>query len=264
MAKRIEPVTRIGREEGRAWKALEAHQKKVRELHLSELFANAPQRADKLTAEAAGIYFDYSKNRITPETLRLLIQLAEECELQEHIEAMFRGDKINITENRPALHVALRAPRQMSIVVNGENVVPRVHGVLEKMANFSNAVRTGLWLGHTANLNRNIVNIGIGGSDLGPVMAYDAVSYYSDRTLEFHAVLNSLAQIREELRCTALAGNVPVLMGLLSVCYTRFDGARAIAALPNDHNLRHLPAFLQHLLLERNGNSVSLAGSHVA
>jgi len=190
MAKRIEPVTRIGREEGRAWKALEAHQKKVRELHLSELFANAPQRADKLTAEAAGIYFDYSKNRITPETLRLLIQLAEECELQEHIEAMFRGDTINITENRPALHVALRAPRQMSIVVNGENVVPRVHGVLEKMANFSNAVRTGLWLGHTGKRIRNIVNIGIGGSDLGPVMAYDALRYYSDRTLEFRFVSN--------------------------------------------------------------------------
>src|SRR5438046_3545388 len=190
MAKRIEPVTRIGREEGRAWKALEAHQKKVRELHLSELFANAPQRADKLTAEAAGIYFDYSKNRITPETLRLLIQLAEECELHEHSEAMLRGYKINITGNRPALHVALRAPRQMSIVVNGENVVPRVHGVLEKMANFSNAVRTGLWLGHTGKRIRNIVNIGIGGSDLGPVMAYDALRYYSDRTLEFRFVSN--------------------------------------------------------------------------
>jgi len=377
MAKRIEPVTRIGREEGRAWKALEAHQKKVRELHLSELFANAPQRADKLTAEAAGIYFDYSKNRITPETLRLLIQLAEECELQEHIEAMFRGDKINITENRPALHVALRAPRQMSIVVNGENVVPRVHGVLENMANFSNAVRTGLWLGHTGKRIRNIVNIGIGGSDLGPVMAYDALRYYSDRTLEFrfvsnvdgtdfvettrsldpaetlfivssktfttletmtnahiarswllqafggdeksiarhfvavstnaegvasfgiaptsmfefwdwvggrysmmsavglstmiaigpehfHAMLSGFHQIDEHFRDTPFDRNVPVLMGLLSVWYTNFFDAPAIAVLPYDQYLRRFPAFLQQLTMESNGKSVSLDGTPVA
>src|SRR5262249_48848088 len=155
------------------------------------LFATDPQRAGDMTAEAAGLYFDYSKNFITAETLKLLIQLAVECELQDRIEAMFRREKINVTENRPVLHIALRAPKQMSILVNGENVVPRVHGVLEKMANFSNAVRTGLWLGHTGKRIRNIVNIGIGGSDLGPAMSYDALRYYSDRTLQFRFVSNA-------------------------------------------------------------------------
>ena len=173
-----------------AWKALESHHRKVLEIHLAELFGDDPQRAANMTVEAAGIYFDYSKNRITAETLQLLIQLAEECGLQERIEAMFRGDRINVTENRPVLHVALRAPEHSSIVVNGENVVPRVHGVLERMEGFSNAIRTGRWLGHTGKRIRNIVNIGIGGSDLGPVMAYEALKHYSDRTLEFRFVSN--------------------------------------------------------------------------
>ena len=187
---RVEQAARIDTEERRAWKALEAHHRKVREFHLSELFADDSKRATNMTVEAAGIYFDYSKNRITAETLQLLIQLAEECGLQERIDAMFRGDRINVTENRPVLHVALRAPRHASIVVNGENVVPRVHGVLERMAGFSNAIRTGRWLGHTGKRIRNIVNIGVGGSDLGPVIAYEALKHYSDRTLEFRFVSN--------------------------------------------------------------------------
>jgi glucose-6-phosphate isomerase len=187
---RVERATRIGTEEHRAWKALEAHYRKVREFHLSELFADDSRRAANMTLEAAGIYFDYSKNRITAETLQFLTQLAEECGLQERIDAMFRGERINVTENRPVLHVALRSPSQMSVVVNGENVVPRVHGVRERMEGFSNAIRTGRWLGHTGKRIRNIVNIGIGGSDLGPVMAYEALRHYSDRTLEFRFVSN--------------------------------------------------------------------------
>ena len=190
MATRIEPS--VGRRAGKrtAWKALEAHQKKVRELHLRELFANDPKRGERMTTEAAGIYFDYSKNRITDETLKLLLQLAEESRLRERIDAMFRGDKINVTEKRAVLHVALRAPREASIVVDGENVVSQVHAVPDKMADFSNRVRTGAWKGHTGKPIRNVVNIGIGGSDLGPVMAYEALRYYSDRGKTFRFVSN--------------------------------------------------------------------------
>ena len=146
--------------------------------------------ARRLTAEAAGIYLDYSKNRITDETLNLLVQLADECGLRARIEAMFRGDKINVTENRAVLHVALRAPKGASIVVDGENVVPQVHAVLDKMAAFSDRVRSGEWKGHTGKRIRNVVNIGIGGSDLGPVMAYEALRHYSDRSLTFRFVSN--------------------------------------------------------------------------
>ena len=167
MTKQIVPLT-----ERPAWKALEAHHKNVRELHLRKLFADNPKRGERMTAEAAGLYLDYSKNRITDETLKLLLQLAEESGLHERIDAMFRGEKINITENRAVLHVALRAPRGASIVVDGENVVPQVHAVLDKMADFSNRVRSGGWKGHTGKRIRNVINIGIGGSDLGPVMAY--------------------------------------------------------------------------------------------
>ncbi len=173
-----------------AWKALQAHYQKVRESHLRKLFADDPKRGERMTVEAMGIYLDYSKNRITDETLSLLLQLAEECELGARIEAMFRGEKINITENRAVLHVALRAPRDASIIVDGENVVPQVHAVLDKMADFSNRVRSGQWKGHTGKRIRNIVNIGIGGSDLGPVMAYEALRYYSERALTFRFVSN--------------------------------------------------------------------------
>jgi len=173
-----------------AWKALETHHQKVRELHLGELFADDPRRGERMTAEAVGIYLDYSKNRITDETLKLLLQLAEECGLRERIDAMFQGEKINVTENRAVLHVALRAPRGASVVVDGENVVPQVHAVLDKMADFSNQVRSGAWSGHSGKRIRNIVNIGIGGSDLGPVMAYEALRHYSDRTMTFRFVSN--------------------------------------------------------------------------
>ena len=173
-----------------AWKALEAHYEKVRELHLRKLFADDPKRGERMAVEAAGIYLDYSKNRITDETLRLLLQLAEECGLRARIDAMFRGEKINITENRAVLHVALRAPKEASIVVDGENVVPEVHAVLDKMADFSNRVRTGEWKGHTGKPIRNVINIGIGGSDLGPVMAYEALRHYSKRDMTFRFVSN--------------------------------------------------------------------------
>ena len=173
-----------------AWKALAAHHQKIQGVHLRELFANDPQRGERLTAEAAGIYLDYSKNRITDETLNLLVQLADECGLRARIEAMFRGDKINVTEDRAVLHVALRAPKGASIVIDGENVVPQVHAVLDKMAAFSDRVRSGEWKGHTGKRIRNVVNIGIGGSDLGPVMAYEALRHYSDRSLTFRFVSN--------------------------------------------------------------------------
>jgi glucose-6-phosphate isomerase len=173
-----------------SWKALESHHQKVRQSHLRKLFADDPKRGERLTTEAVGLYLDYSKNRITDETLKLLLQLAEESGLRARIDAMFRGDKINITENRAVLHVALRAPRSASIVVDGENVVPQVHAVLDKMADFSNRVRSGTWKGHTGKRIRNVINIGIGGSDLGPVMAYEALKYYSDRAMSFRFVSN--------------------------------------------------------------------------
>src|SRR6201997_615864 len=173
-----------------AWKALEAHYAKVRELHLRQLFADDPKRGERLTAEAVGLYLDYSKNRVTDETLKLLVQLADESGLRGRIDAMFRGDKINVTENRAVLHVALRSPRGASVVVDGENVVPQVHAVLDKMADFSNRVRSGAWKGHTGKRIRNVINIGIGGSDLGPVMAYEALKHYSERAMMFRFVSN--------------------------------------------------------------------------
>src|SRR5512133_3218420 len=162
----------------------------VRELHLRKLFADDPKRGERMTAEAMGLYLDYSKNRITDETLKLLLQLADESGLRERIDAMFRGEKINITENRAVLHVALRAPRGASIVVDGENVVPQVHAVLDKMADFSNRVRSGAWKGYTCKRIRNVINVGIGGSDLGPVMAHEALKHYSDRRMTFRFVSN--------------------------------------------------------------------------
>jgi glucose-6-phosphate isomerase len=173
-----------------AWKALEAHHEQVRGLHLRRLFADDPGRGDRLTAEAAGVFLDYSKNRITDETLTLLLQLAERSGLRARIEAMFRGDKINVSEKRAVLHVALRAPRGAKIVVDGEDVVSQVHAVLDRMSDFTERVRSGTWKGHTGKRIRNVVNIGIGGSDLGPVMAYEALRHYSDRAMTFRFVSN--------------------------------------------------------------------------
>jgi glucose-6-phosphate isomerase len=173
-----------------AWKALEAHYASVRELHLRKLFADDPRRGERMAAEAIGIYFDYSKHRVTDETLALLLKLAQESGLRARIDAMFRGDKINVTEKRAVLHVALRAPKGQSIVVDGEDVVPQVHAVLDKMAGFSNRVRSGEWKGHTGKRIRNVINVGIGGSDLGPVMAYEALRHYSQRDMTFRFVSN--------------------------------------------------------------------------
>jgi glucose-6-phosphate isomerase len=173
-----------------AWKALEKHSKEISKTTMRQLFDKDPQRGTRYTTEAVGIFLDYSKNRITDDTLKLLLQLAEERGLKQRIEAMFRGDKINVTENRAVLHVALRAPKGESIKVDGEDVVPAVHAVLDKMSAFSDKVRSGAWKGHTGKRIRNIINIGIGGSDLGPVMAYEALKYYSQRDLTFRFVSN--------------------------------------------------------------------------
>src|SRR5271170_4036410 len=179
------PLTQLS-----AWKALESHYQQIKDVHLRSLFADDATRGERLKAEAAGIYLDYSKHRITDETLSLLLKLAEESGLRERIDAMFSGEKINITENRAVLHVALRAPKGEKIVVDGEDVVPAVHAVLDKMSGFADRVRSGAWKGHTGKKIRNVVNIGIGGSDLGPVMAYEALKHYSQRDLVFRFVSN--------------------------------------------------------------------------
>ncbi len=173
-----------------AWKALVAHYATIGQRHLRQLFADDPQRGTRLTAEAAGLYLDYSKHRVTDETLQLLIALAEESGLRSRIDAMFRGEKINVTEGRAALHVALRAPRNERLLVDGVDVVPEVHAVLDRMAAFAEDVRRGQWRGHTGRAIRNIINIGIGGSDLGPVMAYQALRHYSQRDMTFRFVSN--------------------------------------------------------------------------
>src|SRR6202522_3244010 len=173
-----------------AWKALETHYEQVRNVPLRSLFSDDPGRAARFSIEAAGLFLDYSKNRITEETRKLLLQLAEQSGLRERIDAMFRGDKINVTEKRAVLHVALRAPKGEAILVDGQDVVPEVHAVLDKMSAFSDRVRSGNWKGHTGKRIRNVINIGIGGSDLGPVMAYEALKYYSDRSMVFRFVSN--------------------------------------------------------------------------
>ncbi|HKA02851.1 MAG TPA: glucose-6-phosphate isomerase [Acidimicrobiales bacterium] len=172
------------------WRALEAHHADIKDRHLRDLFAADPERGTRFTAEAAGVFLDYSKNRITVDTVRLLLALAEECGLRDRIDAMFSGDRINVTEDRPVLHVALRAPEGEHIYVDGHDVVPDVHEVLDRMATFSNRIRSGSWMGHTGRPIRNVINIGIGGSDLGPVMAYEALRFYSDRSLTFRFVSN--------------------------------------------------------------------------
>jgi glucose-6-phosphate isomerase len=173
-----------------AWSALDAHRKKMEKVHLRQLFARDPKRGEGMTAEGAGLFLDYSKNRATDETLKLLLKLAEQAELKQRIAAMFSGEKINVTEKRAVLHIALRAPKERSILVDGKNVVPDVHAVLKRMADFSDRVRSGAWKGHTGKRIRNVVNIGIGGSDLGPVMAYEALRHYSDRSMTFRFVSN--------------------------------------------------------------------------
>jgi glucose-6-phosphate isomerase len=173
-----------------AWTSLAKHSTEIKNVHLRDLFAKDATRGERFTGEAAGLFLDYSKNRLNETSLKLLLQLAEECDLRGRIEAMFRGERINITENRAVLHVALRAPKNATITLDGKNVVPEVHAVLDRMTAFSNRVRSGEWLGHTGKRIRNIVNIGIGGSDLGPVMAYEALKHYSDRALTFRFVSN--------------------------------------------------------------------------
>src|ERR1700722_12388504 len=190
MAAQVQPLTKAPKAGNAAWSALASHYKAASKLHLHQLFTDDPKRGERLTVEAVGLYLDYSKNRITDQTLQLLLQLAEESGLRSRIDAMFRGDKINVTEKRAVLHVALRAPEGTSIVVDGENVVPEVHAVLKKMADFSDRVRSGQWKGFTGKPIRNVVNVGIGGSDLGPVMAYEALKHYSDRGKTFRFVSN--------------------------------------------------------------------------
>src|SRR5580692_10974314 len=190
MAAQAQRLTKPPKTRQKAWSALASHYKKVSKLHLQQLFADDPKRGERLAVEAVGLYLDYSKNRVTDETLRLLLRLAEESGLRARIDSMFRGEKINITEKRAVLHVALRAPRGTSIVVDGKNVVPEVHAVLDRMADFSNRVRSGQWTGHTGKRIRNVINVGIGGSDLGPVMAYEALKHYSDRAMTFRFVSN--------------------------------------------------------------------------
>ena len=172
------------------WAALNEHFRRLKEIHLRQLFADDPTRGERMTTEAVGLYFDYAKHRITDETIRLLVQLAEACGLRQRIDAMFRGDRINHTEDRAVLHVALRAPKGQSIVVDGEDVVPQVHAVLDRMADFATQVRQGTWKGYTGKRIRHVMNIGIGGSDLGPVMAYEALKAYSTHDMTFHFVSN--------------------------------------------------------------------------
>ena len=370
MTAAIEPLTTRP-----AWKALAAHHKKIRTLHLRMLFDADPKRGTRLTAEAAGLFLDYSKNRVTDQTLKLLFQLAKRSGLRERIEAMFRGEKINITENRAVLHTALRAPRGATIFVDDKNVVPDVHAVLDRMARFSNRVRSGKWTGHTGKRIKNIVNIGIGGSDLGPVMAYEALRHYSDRSLtfrfvsnvdgidfveatrdldpsetlfivssktfttletmtnansakqwllaalkdekavakhfvavstnaekvsafgidtanmfgfwdwvggrysmdsaiglstmiaigpdNFRAMLDGLRAMDEHFRTAPFEKNLPVLMALLGIWNTDFLGADSVAVLPYENYLKRFPAYLQQLVMESNGKSITLAGRRV-
>jgi len=190
MPSAITPSTKVSLTERPAWKALQAHYEKIRGVHLRTLFGDDPRRGEQMALDAEGLYFDYSKHRVTAETVSLLIALARESGVREHIDAMFRGNKINVTENRAVLHVALRAPRDAAIMVDGKNVVPEVHQVLDRMTDFSDRVRSGAWQGHTGKRIRAVINIGIGGSDLGPVMAYEALRNYSDRNLTMRFVSN--------------------------------------------------------------------------
>ena len=358
-----------------AWAALENHYAEIRDVHLRDLFAADPDRGERLAAEGAGLYLDYSKNRVTDETLGLLLELADECGLAGRREAMFRGERINVSENRSVLHVALRMPKGAQLVVDGVDVVAEVHDVLDRMAAFSERVRSGEWTGHTGKPIRNVVNIGIGGSDLGPVMAYEALRHYSRRDLTFRFVSNvdptdyaeatrdlaadetlfivssktfttletmtnartarawALASLGDEsaiakhfvavstnadevaafgielenmfgfwdwvggryslpsaiglstmlavgadsfrellagfhamdehFRTTPHERNLPVLMGLLAVWYGDFFGAQTAGVMPYSQYLKRFPAYLQQLMMESNGKSVTLDGERV-
>ncbi|MFZ6648622.1 glucose-6-phosphate isomerase [Undibacterium sp. TJN25] len=358
-----------------AWKALVEHHRQAGSLHLRQIFDDDPQRGERLVAEADGLYLDYSKNRVTDDTMRLLLQLAKDCGLAERIEAMFSGKKINASEQRAVLHVALNAPENEHIIVDGVDVVPEVHAVLDHMSRFSDEVRSGRWRGHTGKAIRNVVNIGIGGSDLGPVMAYEALRHYSRRDMNFRFLSNidgtdfeevtrdldpeetlfiivsktfttletltnahtardwSLKKLKDEtavqkhfvavstngegvakfgidtanmfgfwdwvggrysmdsavglstmiaigpdnframlagfhamdehFHSTPFAGNLPVLMGLLSIWNNNFLGANTAAVLPYEHYLKRFPAYLQQLAMESNGKHVTLDGSPV-
>ena len=235
-----------------AWKALQRHYDGMHDLHLRELFADDPRRGERMVVEAAGIYLDYAKNRITDETIKLLVQLAEECGLRGRIDAMFRGERINVTEDRAVLHVALRAPRGSSITVDDVDVVPEVHAVLDKMTAFAERVRSGDWKGHTGKRIRNVVNIGIGGSDLGPVMAYEALKHYSERGLNFRFVSNvdatDLAEATRDL------DPAETLFIVSSKTFTTLE------TMTNAHSAR------EWLLrgLKRGGSSTSETGTIVA
>jgi glucose-6-phosphate isomerase len=358
-----------------SWKALEQHYDEIAGVHLRELFADDPGRGERLTAEAAGLYLDYSKNRVTDETMQLLIRLAEECGLEQRRDMMFRGERINVSENRSVLHVALRMPKGSSLVVDGVDVVAQVHEVLDRMSDFARRIRSGEWKGYTGKPIRNVVNVGIGGSDLGPVMAYEALRYYSRRDLNFRFVSNvdstdfaeatrdlfadetlfiissktfgtletltnahsardwvvgqlgdeeavarhfvavstnadkvaefgidtanmfgfwdwvggrysmdsaiglstmiaigperfgemlaGFHEMDEHFRTAPLAGNLPVLMGLLAVWYGDFFGAQTAGVMPYDQYLKRFPAYLQQLTMESNGKHVTLEGAHV-
>ena len=358
-----------------AWEALEEHYKKIRDVHLRSLFAEDPNRGERLALEGAGLYLDYSKNRITDQTIPLLVNLAEERGLPRKIEAMFLGQKINTTENRAALHIALRAPRDEKIFLDGKDVVPEVHAVLDRMASFSDQVRSGKWLGYTGKRICNVINVGIGGSDLGPVMAYEALRHYSKRDMtfrfisnvdgtdfeettrdldpeetlfiissktfttvetmtnaqtarlwilkalhqeeavarhfvavstnqaevakfgidtanmfefwdwvggrysmdsaiglsimiaigpeNFRSMLSGFHSMDEHFRTTPLEKNLPVIMGLLTVWYNNFFGARTIAVLPYAQYLKRFPAYLQQLTMESNGKHVTVSGATV-
>src|SRR5204862_203917 len=228
-----------------AWNALRRHYEEMRSVHLRTLFAGDPRRGERYTAEAAGLYLDYSKHRVTDETVRLLVALAEESDLRARIDAMFRGEKINVTEHRAVLHVALRAPRGQSIVVDGEDVVPEVHAVLDRLADFATRVRDGRWTGHTGKRIRNVVNIGIGGSGLGHFRAMRA---------GFHAM-------DEHFRSAPFDRNLPVLLGLLNVWYRDFFSAQTLGVMPYEQYLKRFPAYLQQLTMESNGKHVTLDGA---
>src|SRR2546425_3525286 len=283
-----------------AWKALQAHYEKVRDLHLRTLFADDARRGERLTADAVGIFLDYSKNRVTDDTLALLRRLADECGLRERIDAMFRGDKINVTEARAVLHVALRAPRGASIVVDGKDVVPEVHAVLDAMADFAARVRSGAWKGHTGKRIRNVVNIGLGGEVKAVAKHFVAVSTNARKVSEFgidtanmfgfwdwvggrysmdsaiglstmlavgpdnfRALLDGFHQMDEHFRTAPFERNLPVLLGLLTVWYTDFFGAETVAVLPYEQYLKRFPAYLQQLTMESNGKHVTRGGAEV-
>jgi glucose-6-phosphate isomerase len=243
------PVERTPLTARAAWRALAAHADTLRGLHLRTLFADDPARGERLTADAAGLHVDYSKNRVTDDTLRLLVDLADACGLRDRIEAMFRGDTINTTEDRAVLHVALRAPKDATIQFEGVNVVPQVHEVLDRMAAFANDIRDGRWLGHTGRRIRNIVNIGIGGSDLGPVMAYEALRHYSARDLTFRFVSNvdgtDFAEATRDLdpADTLFIVASKTFTTLETMTNARTARAWTLAALGDDHAIgRHFVA----------------------